>query len=58
VHAAPELQRHGQVSRDDVAAAVLAALQIRQTHNQSFDLLEGDTPVEEALKGLDGSVPQ
>lgn len=58
VHAAPELQRHGRVSRDDVAAAVLAALQIRQTHNQSFDLLEGGTPVEEALKGLNGSVPQ
>ncbi|WP_145028005.1 SDR family oxidoreductase [Paenibacillus sp. Y412MC10] len=58
VYAAPELQRHGRVSRDDVAAAVLAALQIRQTHNQSFDLLEGDTPVEEALKGLNGSVPQ
>ncbi|OZB93423.1 SDR family oxidoreductase [Paenibacillus sp. XY044] len=58
VHAATQLQRHGRVSRDDVAAAALVSLQTRQTHYQSFDLLEGDIPVEEALTELNGGVRQ
>lgn len=55
VHAAPQLKRNGRVSRDDVAAAAALSLRIPQTYHQSFDLLEGDLAVEDALAGLTGN---
>jgi uncharacterized protein YbjT (DUF2867 family) len=43
---------YGQVSRDDVAATLLAVLDADNTVGKAFDLVEGDTPIEEAVRGL------
>ena len=42
----------GSVSRDDVAATLAAVLVADNTIGVTFDLLEGDTPIEEAVAGL------
>jgi uncharacterized protein YbjT (DUF2867 family) len=42
----------GQVARDDVAATLLAVLGADNTIGTTFDLLEGDTPIEEAVRAL------
>ncbi|HET8605024.1 MAG TPA: NAD(P)H-binding protein [Marmoricola sp.] len=42
----------GEVSRDDVAAVLAAALETDGTVGRTFDLLGGDTPVAEALAAL------
>jgi uncharacterized protein YbjT (DUF2867 family) len=51
VSVAPRLGR-GSVSRADVAAVLLACLQIESTIGRGFDLLGGETPIEEALRAL------
>ena len=52
VEVAPELGGGDQVSRDDVAEVILVALEGPAAVRASFDLLEGDTPIREALAGL------
>jgi uncharacterized protein YbjT (DUF2867 family) len=42
----------GQVSRDDVAITLLAVLGADNTIGKAFDLVEGDTPIEEAVRAL------
>jgi uncharacterized protein YbjT (DUF2867 family) len=42
----------GQVSRDDVAATLVAVLDADNTIGKTFDLLAGDTPIEEAVRAL------
>lgn len=42
----------GSVTRDDVAATLAAVLGAPNTIGVTFDLLEGDTPVEEAIARL------
>ena len=42
----------GQVARDDVAATLLAVLEADNTIGKTFDLLEGDTPIEQAVRAL------
>jgi uncharacterized protein YbjT (DUF2867 family) len=42
----------GEVTRDDVAATLLAVLNADNTIGKTFDLLEGDTPIEEAVRSL------
>lgn len=42
----------GQVSREDVAATLLAVLGADNTIGKAFDLIEGDTPIEEAVRAL------
>ncbi len=37
------------IPRDDVAAVMAACLDRPSTHRASFDILEGDTPIDEAL---------
>lgn len=51
VQVAPRLER-GQISRADVAAVLFAALSIDYTIGRDFDLVAGDTPIEEALAAL------
>ncbi|MGZ9792374.1 SDR family oxidoreductase [Bacillus atrophaeus] len=51
VSAAADVER-GSISRDDVAAAVIASLDESNTENQAFDLIAGETPIAEALKNL------
>ena len=43
---------HGSVARDDVAATLLAVLEADNTIGKAFDLFEGDTPIDEAVRSL------
>jgi nucleoside-diphosphate-sugar epimerase len=52
VDVAPELRRRGQVSRDDVAEVIVVVLAEPATVGKTFELLEGDTPIREALRRL------
>jgi uncharacterized protein YbjT (DUF2867 family) len=42
----------GDIPRDDVAAVVLAVLETPGTIGKSFELVSGETPVDEAVSGL------
>ena len=46
-----ELER-GSIPRDDVAAVLLAVLETPSSIGKTFELVSGDTPVEEAVRGL------
>lgn len=52
IAAAADLGRYGQISRDDVAATLLGCLDEPATIGKAFDLLEGETPIAEALARL------
>jgi uncharacterized protein YbjT (DUF2867 family) len=52
VDVAPSLGRSGSVTRDDVAAVLVACLDEPRTVRATFDLLQGDTPIAQALAGL------
>ena len=43
---------YGQVPRDDVAAVLLAVLEQPSSIGKTFELLSGDTPVDEAVRSL------
>ncbi|MFC4358651.1 SDR family oxidoreductase [Halobium salinum] len=49
-----DLDREGDVPREDVAATMVTALELEATHGATFELLSGDEPVEAALRGLAG----
>jgi uncharacterized protein YbjT (DUF2867 family) len=42
----------GEVPREDVAAVLLAALETPSSIGKTFELVSGDTPIEEAIRGL------
>ena len=46
-----DLER-GEVPREDVAALLLAVLETPSTVGKTFELVSGDTPIEEAVHGL------
>jgi uncharacterized protein YbjT (DUF2867 family) len=52
INVATELKRRGSVSRDDVAAVILQVLDAPNTHGKQFELLSGDTPVQQAIATL------
>ena len=52
VDAAPSLGRRGSIPRDDVAAVLLAVLDAPSTISMTFELLSGDTPIDEAVRRL------
>jgi uncharacterized protein YbjT (DUF2867 family) len=52
VDAARSLGRRGEITRDDVALTLLETLQLDNTIRVAFDVLEGPTPVAEALRSL------
>jgi uncharacterized protein YbjT (DUF2867 family) len=43
---------YGNIPRDDVAAVLLAALETPGSIGKTFELVAGDTPIEDALSGL------
>jgi uncharacterized protein YbjT (DUF2867 family) len=51
VQTAERLER-GDVTRDDVAATLLAVLDEPRTVGRTFDLVQGDTPIAQALARL------
>ena len=46
-----DLER-GVIPREDVAATLLAALETPSAIGKTFELVSGDTPIEEAVRGL------
>jgi uncharacterized protein YbjT (DUF2867 family) len=52
IEAAPSLGRRGTITRDDVAAVLVACLDEPRTVGATFDVLEGETPIAEALGAL------
>jgi nucleoside-diphosphate-sugar epimerase len=52
IEAAETIERSGRISRDDVAATLLACLDIPSTIGKAFDLLSGDMPIDEAVGAL------
>jgi uncharacterized protein YbjT (DUF2867 family) len=52
VAAAPSLGRYGEIPRQDVARVIAAALVLPQTRRKKFEVLSGETPIDEALKAL------
>jgi uncharacterized protein YbjT (DUF2867 family) len=52
VSAAPSLGRFGSITRDDVAAVLVACLDEPRTLRATFEVLEGETPIAAALAAL------
>ena len=52
VEIAPSLGRHASIARDDVAAVLVEAIGAENTIGGSFDLLQGEAPVAEAVRSL------
>lgn len=42
--------KHGEVSRQDVARAILASLENKSTIHKEFEVLSGDMPINEAIE--------
>jgi uncharacterized protein YbjT (DUF2867 family) len=42
----------GQIAREDVAAVLLAVLESSSTVGKTFELVAGDTPIDEAIRAL------
>ena len=49
---AREADERGEISRDDVAATLLAVLDSPSTIGKSFGLTSGETPIVEAIAAL------
>lgn len=52
VAAAASLGRRGEITREDTARVLLATLTATNTHAKTFEVLAGDTPIDEAVNGL------
>jgi uncharacterized protein YbjT (DUF2867 family) len=52
VDAAASLGRRGEITREDTAQVLLATLTATNTHCKTFEVLAGDTPIDEAVNGL------
>lgn len=52
VAAAERLGRSGEITRDDVASTLVAVLATERTIGRTFELLAGETPIEDALRAL------
>jgi uncharacterized protein YbjT (DUF2867 family) len=51
VQVGTDLER-GEIPREDVAATLLAVLETPSTIGKTFELVSGDTPIEEAIRAL------
>lgn len=51
IEVGPDLDR-GEITRADVARVLRATLDVEATHGETFEVLEGDTPIEAALDSL------
>ncbi len=52
IDAAPQLGRYGEIPREDVAAAIVEALELENTKRRAIEILSGDTPVRDALADI------
>lgn len=53
VRLAERINEFGEIPREDVAAVIRAALDHPGTSKREFDLISGDTPIDEAVAALD-----
>src|SRR5699024_7241301 len=51
IKAATDLER-GQIPREDVATTIVSSLENDRTIGKAFDMISGETPIEDALKTL------
>ncbi|MGB6152043.1 MAG: SDR family oxidoreductase [Pricia sp.] len=49
---AKELESRGEIPREDVAQTLVLSVHGNTAHNTIFEMISGETPVEEALEGL------
>lgn len=42
----------GEITREDVARTLVAALEVENTYGKTFELIEGEEPIEDALAGV------
>ena len=52
INAAEDVPEAGEIPRDDVAATLLATLDAPNAIGKAFDVVGGDTPVDEAVRAL------
>ncbi len=52
VEAAPSLGRRGEIPREDTARVIVAVLERKNTFGKTFEVISGDTPIEDALDSL------
>ena len=52
VEAAPSLGGRGEIPREDVARILVAVLEKQNTFGKTFEVISGETPIEEALASL------
>ena len=52
VDAAVSLGRRGEITREDTARVLLATLTAANTHGKTFEVLAGETPIDEAVRAL------
>jgi uncharacterized protein YbjT (DUF2867 family) len=52
VDAAQDLGRSGEITREDTAAVLAAVLEAPGTVGKTFEVLAGETPIEDALRAL------
>ena len=52
VEATPSLGKRGEIPREDTALTIVATLKAQNTYGKTFEVLSGDTPVEEAIARL------
>ncbi len=52
VEAAPSLGKRGEIPREDTARTIVATLKAQNTYGKTFEVLSGDTPIEEAIARL------
>lgn len=52
IHAGEKLNEQGQITREDVAQVLVAVLDHSQVRNRTFEIVNGDKSIEEALAEL------
>ncbi|UII33237.1 SDR family oxidoreductase [Fulvivirga ulvae] len=52
IHAGEKLHEQGQITREDVAQVLVAVLDHSQVRNRTFEIVNGDKSIEEALAEL------
>lgn len=52
IRAARHLEDYGEIPREDVAVAMIAALEVDGARGKTLEMLSGNTPIRETLEGL------
>ena len=52
IKVARQFDEWGSITREDVAKALVVALELPNTYGQTFEILEGDTPIRAALEAV------